>query len=70
MSQNAKADLKKTAQVFFSVGDMFRIGRIDLAAHRANISDYYEALAIARCLDEIGAARRTITQAALERFGK
>ena len=24
----------------------------------------------ARCLDEIGAARRSITQAALERFGK
>ena len=70
VSQNAKADLKKTAQVFFGVGDLFRIGRIDLAAHRANISDYYEALAVARCLDEIGAARRSITQAALERFGK
>ncbi len=64
------ADLKRTARVYFDVSDMFRIGRIDLAAHRATISDHYEALAVARSLDEINAARRTITQTALEQFGK
>lgn len=66
----AGADLKKTAKVYFDVSDMFRIGRIDLAAHRAAVTDHYEALAVARSLDEINAARRTITQTALEEFGK
>jgi len=67
---DAKADLKKTAKVYFGVSDLFRIGRIDLAAHRATISDHYEALAVARSLDEINAARRTITRTALEKFGR
>ncbi len=70
VAQQAKADLKKTARVYFHVGDMFRIGRINLAAHRANVTDYYETLAIARSLDEINAARRNVTKSALERFGK
>ena len=70
VSQRSGADLKRTAKVYFEVSDLFRIGRLDLAAHRAAISDYYEALAVARSLDEINAARRAITGTALERFGR
>jgi glutamate dehydrogenase len=70
VAQLAGADLKKTAKAYFDVSDMFRIGRIDLAANRSVHSDHYEALAVARSLDEITAARRTITQTALEKFGK
>jgi len=70
ISQRAGSDLKRTAKVYFDVSELFRIGRIDLAAHRATISDHYEALAVARSLDEINAARRAITQTALEQFGK
>ena len=66
----AGADLKKTAKTFFDVTELFRIGRMDLAAHQASVSDHYEALAIARSLDEISAARRQITRTALEKFGK
>ena len=66
----ARADLKKTAKTFFDVTELFRIGRMDLAAHQASVSDHYEALAIARSLDEISAARRQITRTALEKFGK
>ncbi|MCR9136900.1 MAG: NAD-glutamate dehydrogenase [Alphaproteobacteria bacterium] len=70
VAADAKADLKVTAKVYFGVSDMFRIGRIDLAAHRTAVSDHYEALAVARSLDEINAARRTITRTALVSFGK
>ncbi|MEX3011851.1 NAD-glutamate dehydrogenase [Hoeflea sp. TYP-13] len=63
------ADLKKTAKTFFDVTELFRISRMDTAAHQANVSDHYEALAIARSLDEITAARRSITTTALENFG-
>ena len=65
----AGADLKKTAKTFFDVTEMFRISRMDAAAHQANVSDHYEALAIARSLDEITAARRQITRTALENHG-
>ncbi|MDF2370859.1 MAG: NAD-glutamate dehydrogenase [Rhizobiaceae bacterium] len=63
------ADLKKSAKIFFDVSELFRIGRIDVAANSANVSDHYEALAIARGLDEITAARRSITASALDKFG-
>lgn len=69
ISATSGADLKKTAKTFFDVTEMFRIGRMDAAAHQANINDHYEALAIARSLDEITAARRQITTLALENFG-
>ncbi|MCP5001423.1 MAG: NAD-glutamate dehydrogenase [Hyphomicrobiales bacterium] len=63
------ADLKKTAKAFFDVTEMFRISRMDAAAHQANVNDHYEALAIARSLDEITASRRSITTTALENYG-
>ncbi len=69
IAEQSGAELKKTAKSFSDVTDMFRIGRLDSAAHQANATDHYEALAMARGLDEITAARRSITATALERFG-
>jgi glutamate dehydrogenase len=62
-------DLKTTAGQYFAVSDAFRLGRIEKAADRIDTSDHYNALALARNLDEIAVARRSITQAALSRFG-
>jgi glutamate dehydrogenase len=65
-----EAELKMTARQYFSVTDAFRIGRIEAAARRMDTADHYNALALARNLDEISAARRTIASAAISRFGK
>ena len=70
IAQSSGADLVKTAKAFFDVTELFRISRMDSAAHQTGVSDHYEALAIARSLDEITAARRQITAAALENYGR
>ncbi|MEM9106420.1 MAG: hypothetical protein AAGC96_12260, partial [Pseudomonadota bacterium] len=51
------------------VTEMFRIGRMDAAAQKVSVNDHYEVLAIARSLDEINAARRTISRTALKKYG-
>ena len=59
------ATLKQAAAAYFTVTDTFRIARINDAAGRIRTTDRFEALALARSVDEIAAARRAITTAAL-----
>ncbi|HET7411097.1 MAG TPA: NAD-glutamate dehydrogenase domain-containing protein, partial [Pararhizobium sp.] len=59
------ATLAESAAAYFTVTDTFRIARINDAAARIATSDRFEALALARNVDEIAAARRAITSAAL-----
>lgn len=61
-------DLKKASRQFFAVNDTFRIGRIEAAALRIDDRDRYATLALARNLNAIHAARRTITTAAISGF--
>jgi len=57
--------LKRAAQAYFAVTDIFRIARINEAAGRIVTYDRFEALALARGVDEIASARRAITATAL-----
>ena len=62
------ASLRRAAAAYFTVTDTFRIARINDAAGRIATADRFEALALARSVDEIAAARRTITMAALSEY--
>jgi len=62
------ATLKQAAAAYFAVTRLFRIARMSGAARRIVTVDRFEAMALARSLDEIAAARRAITHAALSRF--
>ncbi|MCT8999316.1 NAD-glutamate dehydrogenase [Chelativorans intermedius] len=64
-ADKAEADLVKAASAFFTVTETFRIGRIETAAQSITPADYYDGLALARALDTIDAARRSITITAL-----
>ncbi|MCT7376470.1 NAD-glutamate dehydrogenase [Chelativorans salis] len=64
-ADTADAELAKAASAFFTVTEAFRIGRIEAAAHSITPTDYYDGLALARAIDTIDAARRSITIAAL-----
>ncbi len=59
------ADLAAAARAFFTVSDIFRIGRIEEAALAIPTTDYYDGLALARATDALGKARRGICAAAL-----
>ncbi|MGN6550133.1 MAG: NAD-glutamate dehydrogenase [Pararhizobium sp.] len=65
-----KTSLKHAASAFFAVTDIFRIARMTDAAYRITTGDRFEALALARSLDEISAARRAITAVALTHYAK
>jgi glutamate dehydrogenase len=69
ISRVCKRELTHVATQYFTVTETFRIGRIEAAARRVDTTDHYDALAVARNLDEISVARRTITMAALSRYG-
>mgnify|MGYP002398907493 CR=1 FL=1 len=59
------AEPAKVIDTYFAATDRFRIGRIIAAAERLQVTDHFENLALARNLDEISEARRTIAVAAL-----
>ncbi|WP_019170822.1 NAD-glutamate dehydrogenase [Pseudaminobacter salicylatoxidans] len=69
VAKTAKADIVAAARAFFTVSDIFRIARIEDAAHGISTSDYYDELALSRATETIDAARRGIASAALTRFG-
>ena len=48
----------------------FRLGRIEDAARKIPVGDYYEGLALSRATDVIAQARRDMAVSALMRFGK
>ena len=66
----AKADIVDAAKAFFAVTESFRISRIEDAARGISPSDYYDGMALSRAQDTIGAARRGIAIAALQRSAK
>ncbi|MGH6763422.1 MAG: NAD-glutamate dehydrogenase [Phyllobacterium sp.] len=66
---SAKADLVAAAKVYFAVTEAFRLGRIEDAARKIQVGDYYEGLALSRATDVIAQARRDIAVSALMRFG-
>ncbi len=65
ISDETGATLRRAASAYFSVTDTFRVARINDAAGRIRTTDRFEAMALARSVDEIAAARRAITTAAL-----
>jgi len=65
----AGAPLRRTASVFFAVGEHLRIGRIAAMARALPIADYYDGLALDQALETLGAAQRRIAVAALAAGG-
>jgi glutamate dehydrogenase len=57
--------LNRTAQDYFAVTEILRIDRLLTAAERVPATEQFEAMALARAVADIGAARRDITTAAL-----
>ena len=70
VAARAEADILSAAAAFFTVTDVFRIGRVEDAARAITPADYYDGLALSRATDMIGAARRGIAEAALKANGK
>jgi glutamate dehydrogenase len=64
------ADLGAAARAYFTVSDIFRIGRIEEAAQAIPTTDYSDRLARERATDALGKARRGICAAALATHGK
>lgn len=62
--------LDRTAQGYFAVTDALRIDLLLLAAEHIHATEQFEAMALSRALAEIGAARRELTAAALQRTQK
>jgi glutamate dehydrogenase len=62
---SAGAPLMETAAAYFAVSEAFRIARIEDAARMVSPTDYYDGLALTRAMDQVGAARRAMTVAAL-----
>ncbi len=58
--------LTRVAESYFAVSQTFRIGRLLSKAMRIASADHYEALALARSIDQISTARRAIIVSALE----
>ena len=65
IAQHTGGDLRRTAEQYFKVTELFRLGRIEAAASRIDAGDHYTALALSRNLEEIAVARRMIATAAL-----
>ena len=65
IAQLTGVDLRRTAEQYFKVTELFRLGRIEAAASRIDAGDHYTALALSRNLEEIPVARRMITTAAV-----
>ncbi|WP_425373774.1 NAD-glutamate dehydrogenase [Phyllobacterium salinisoli] len=65
----SKSDLMAAARTYFTITEVFRLGRIEEAARTIPITDYYDGMALARANDTIAQATRAITIAALARFG-
>ncbi|OCW57448.1 NAD-glutamate dehydrogenase [Hoeflea olei] len=66
VAATSNTDLDRATQAFFAVTGAFRVGRIVAAVERIQPSDHFEGLAVARGLDEIFEARRTIAATALD----
>ena len=62
LTQNS---LEKSAQAFFAITKLLKIGRVLGAADNALASDHYDVLALSRNLDEISQARRVMAMSAL-----
>ncbi len=70
VAQAANVDIATAAKAYFDISEAFRIGRIEDAARRVSVADYYDGLALARATDLISQARRSIAVSALTQYGK
>ncbi len=61
--------LEKAAEVFFTITEVFRIGRIVQAARNIEADDYYDALALDRALQSLHSGRRDIVTDVLAHKG-
>ena len=65
VAEKAGTKLARAASVYFAVGEHFRIARIENAARRLPITDYYDGLALDRALQRLAEAHRAIAAEAL-----
>jgi len=65
-AQQAGSNIRNAARAFFAVGESFRISRMEQAAGELQPVDYYDGLALARAVEQIGQSRRGIVVAALK----
>ncbi|MHC5306000.1 NAD-glutamate dehydrogenase [Bartonella sp. LJL80] len=70
VARQAKADLVKTAQLYFTLAEMFRINRIEEASHTIPVVDYYDGMALAQANDTIAESLRGIVMMVLKTYGK
>jgi len=69
IAAHTEAPLARVVEGYFAVSDAFRIDRILAAGSRIVSGDHYESLALARSIDQIGAARRNIVVSAFAQHG-
>ncbi|MBN9076359.1 MAG: NAD-glutamate dehydrogenase [Rhizobiales bacterium 65-79] len=70
VASRSGADITAAARAFFTVSDIFRVGRIEEAAQALPTTDYYDRMALERATDALGRARRDICASALAANGK
>jgi glutamate dehydrogenase len=65
VAEKAGTKFARAAATYIMVGEHFRIGRIEHAARRLPIADYYDGLALDRALQRLAEAHRAIAAEAL-----
>ena len=65
ISKTVKRDTVDAARAFYAVTKLFKMGRLEHAAHSLSTHDYFDGLAQNRALGTINSARQAITIAAL-----
>lgn len=69
VAQQSKSDLVKTAKIYFSLAQLFRIDRIDEASRTIPIVDYYDGMALVQAKDTIAENLRKIVMLVLKHHG-
>jgi glutamate dehydrogenase len=65
VAEKAGTKLARAAAAYFAAGEHFQIARIESAARRLPVTDYYDGLALDRGLQRLSEARRAIAGGAL-----
>lgn len=69
IAKQTKEELGKTAELYFSFVEMFRINRIEEASHAIPVVDYYDGMALSQANDTIAESLRGIVTKVLTSYG-
>lgn len=69
IANDTSADLVKTAEIYFSLVEMFRINRIEEASNAIPVIDYYDGMAVALANDSIAESVRLLVTGVIKNYG-